>query len=114
MKKDPGAFFIWSVITAPGFGQGNNYVQNHTKFPGLALMPPVGWNSWNEFACNADENLVKQVADALVSTGMKEAGYRYLNIDHCWHGECDSLETWRKPLQATVPPHDVLMIRLKK
>lgn len=71
------------------FSQGNNYVQDYTKFPDLALTPPMGWNSWNKFACNIDENLIKEIADAMVSTGMKDAGYTYINIDDCWHGERD-------------------------
>jgi alpha-galactosidase len=73
------------------FGQGNNYVQNYQKFEGLALTPPMGWNSWNKFACNVDENMIRQMADAMVSTGMKDAGYTYINIDDCWHGDRDSL-----------------------
>lgn len=61
------------------------------KFEGIALTPPMGWNSWNKFACDIDENLVKQIADAMAATGMKDAGYTYINIDDCWHGERDSL-----------------------
>ncbi|HEX8327702.1 MAG TPA: glycoside hydrolase family 27 protein [Hymenobacter sp.] len=74
----------------PAVGQGNNYKQNYQKYEGLALTPPMGWNSWNKFACNVDEALIKQVADALVSSGLKEAGYTYINIDDCWHGERDA------------------------
>jgi alpha-galactosidase len=51
----------------------------------------MGWNSWNKFACNVDENMVRQQADAMVSSGMKDAGYTYINIDDCWHGDRDSL-----------------------
>jgi|GEM_PF-2562564 len=51
------------------------------KFEGLALTPPMGWNSWNKFACNIDENLIKSVADAMVETGLRDAGYVYLNLD---------------------------------
>ena len=72
-------------------GQGNNYVQNYKKFDGLALTPPMGWNSWNKFACNVDENMIRQMADAIVSSGMMDAGYTYINIDDCWHGDRDSL-----------------------
>lgn len=61
------------------------------KFPGLALTPPMGWNSWNYFACDVSEDLIKEAADAMVSSGMKDAGYVYINIDDCWHGERDSL-----------------------
>ncbi|MGL1885783.1 MAG: glycoside hydrolase family 27 protein [Reichenbachiella sp.] len=61
------------------------------KFEGLALTPPMGWNSWNKFSCDVDENLIKETADAMVSSGMKDAGYEYIVIDDCWHGERDSL-----------------------
>jgi alpha-galactosidase len=61
------------------------------KFQKLALTPPMGWNSWNRFACNVDERMIRETADAMVSSGMKEAGYRYVIIDDCWHGERDSL-----------------------
>ncbi|MEO6090634.1 MAG: NPCBM/NEW2 domain-containing protein [Umezawaea sp.] len=46
--------------------------------------PPMGWNSWNQFGCNIDENLIRQTADAIVSSGMRDAGYTYVNIDDCW------------------------------
>ncbi len=61
------------------------------KFEGLADTPPMGWNSWNKFACNIDENIIRGVADAMVETGMRDAGYIYLNLDDCWHGQRDSL-----------------------
>jgi alpha-galactosidase len=61
------------------------------KFENLALTPPMGWNSWNHFACNVDEIIIREMADAMVATGMKDAGYEYINIDDCWHGERDSL-----------------------
>ena len=84
-------FLLVFSIAVSGFSQGNNYVQNYSKFDGLALTPPMGWNSWNKFACNVDEKLIREVADAMVSSGMKDAGYTYINIDDCWHGDRDSL-----------------------
>ena len=51
---------------------------------GLALTPPMGWNSWNKFGCNVSEKLIRGAADALVTTGMKDAGYQYIVIDDCW------------------------------
>ncbi len=51
---------------------------------GLALTPPMGWNSWNKFQCGVSEDLVKSAADALVSSGMKDVGYEYVVIDDCW------------------------------
>lgn len=49
-----------------------------------ALTPPMGWNSWNRFHCNIDEKLIMEIADAMVSSGLKDAGYVYLNLDDCW------------------------------
>jgi alpha-galactosidase len=54
------------------------------KFDKIALTPPMGWNSWNKFNCNVSETLIMQMADAMVSSGMKDAGYEYIVIDDCW------------------------------
>ncbi|KAL9809737.1 Alpha-galactosidase 2 [Arabidopsis thaliana] len=51
---------------------------------GLALSPQMGWNSWNHFQCNINETLIKQTADAMVSSGLSAIGYKYINIDDCW------------------------------
>jgi alpha-galactosidase len=51
---------------------------------GVALTPPMGWNSWNKFGCNVSEELIRGAADAMVASGMKDAGYRYVVIDDCW------------------------------
>ena len=61
------------------------------KAPGLAKTPPMGWNSWNIYACDITEDLVREVADAIVQRGLKDAGYEYVVIDDCWHGERDAL-----------------------
>jgi alpha-galactosidase len=50
----------------------------------LAQTPPMGWNSWNKFGCNVSEDLIKSVADAISTNGMKGAGYQYVVIDDCW------------------------------
>ncbi|MEA3057540.1 MAG: alpha-galactosidase [Sphingomonadales bacterium] len=57
---------------------------------GLALTPPMGWNSWNKFACNVNEQIVRDTADSMVSSGMRDAGYQYVVIDDCWQGPRDS------------------------
>jgi alpha-galactosidase len=57
---------------------------------GLALTPPMGWNSWNKFGCNVDEKLIRDTADAMASSGMRDAGYLFLVIDDCWHGQRDA------------------------
>lgn len=60
------------------------------KFEQLARTPPMGWNSWNKFACNVSEELIRETADAMATNGMKDAGYQYVNIDDCWQGERDA------------------------
>ncbi len=56
----------------------------------LAATPPMGWNSWNHFAGKVSDADVRAAADALVSTGMRDAGYIYVNIDDTWQGERDA------------------------
>jgi alpha-galactosidase len=51
---------------------------------GVALTPPMGWNSWNKFGCNVSEEMIKSMTDAMVTSGMKDAGYQYVVIDDCW------------------------------
>ncbi|MFH1529940.1 MAG: NPCBM/NEW2 domain-containing protein [Pseudomonadota bacterium] len=53
----------------------------------LAATPPMGWSSWNLFACDVDEALVRDIADAMVDSGMADAGYEYVNLDDCWQLE---------------------------
>lgn len=60
-----------------------------TPASNLAATPQMGWNSWNKFACNIDEKLIRETADAMVKLGLKDAGYQYINIDDCWHGTRD-------------------------
>jgi len=51
---------------------------------GLARTPPMGWNSWNHFGCDVSEQLIRETADAMAASGMRDAGYRYIVIDDCW------------------------------
>ena len=62
------------------------YAQNKI----LAPTPPMGWNSWNKFGCNVSDSLIRTMADAMVTTGMKDAGYEYIVIDDCWQVSRDS------------------------
>ncbi len=52
--------------------------------PGLALTPPMGWNSWNHYAGRVNQRVARQTADAMVASGMAKAGYIYLNLDATW------------------------------
>ncbi|HEY1661568.1 MAG TPA: glycoside hydrolase family 27 protein [Verrucomicrobiae bacterium] len=69
------------AVCVSGFGQDIN---QH------ALTPPMGWNSWNKFQGNVDEQIVRAMADAMATNGMKDAGYQYINIDDCWQGQRDA------------------------
>jgi alpha-galactosidase len=60
------------------------------KFGNLAATPPMGWNSWNKFGCGIDETIIREVADAMVSSGLRDAGYDFLVIDDCWQTGRDS------------------------
>ncbi|MDP4282259.1 MAG: glycoside hydrolase family 27 protein [Bacteroidota bacterium] len=60
------------------------------KFPDLAKTPPMGWNSWNKFGCDINEKVIREMADAMVSYGLRDAGYTYLVIDDCWQIARDS------------------------
>jgi alpha-galactosidase len=59
-------------------------------YNGLAKAPPMGWNSWNAFANRIDDPTVRSIADAIASSGMRDAGYIYVNIDDTWQGVRDA------------------------
>ncbi len=59
-------------------------------YNGLAKTPPMGWNSWNKFRNQVSDQVVRQVADAMVANGMKDAGYVYVNVDDTWEAGRDA------------------------
>jgi alpha-galactosidase len=59
------------------------------KYNGLAKTPPMGWNSWNKFARQVNDTVVREIADAMAKNGMRDAGYVYVNIDDTWEGTRD-------------------------
>ncbi|XP_043702833.1 alpha-galactosidase 1 [Telopea speciosissima] len=67
------------VIESEGDVYRRNLLAN-----GLGNTPPMGWNSWNHFNCIIDEKIIRETADAVVSTGLAKLGYEYINIDDCW------------------------------
>ena len=66
------------------------FAQDTPVSKGLALTPAMGWNTWNKFACNVSDELVRGMADAIVKSGMKDAGYQYVVIDDCWQVSRDA------------------------
>jgi alpha-galactosidase len=58
----------------------------------IALTPPLGWNSWNCFAEDVDDAKVRAAADAMVTTGLADHGWTYINIDDCWEVKPESTD----------------------
>jgi alpha-galactosidase len=80
---------VTGLSASPGAAETTQEVVN--KAPnGLALTPPMGWNSWNKFACDNNEQTVRDTADAMASSGMRDAGYQYVVIDDCWQTARDA------------------------
>ncbi|MBB4688655.1 NPCBM/NEW2 domain-containing protein [Amycolatopsis jiangsuensis] len=92
MRRCVGAFAtvtlvagVLACVTTASAGAG----EKGTEAPFAAQQaagqtPPMGWNSWNKFGCDINEDLIRETADALVASGLKDAGYQYVNIDDCW------------------------------
>lgn len=70
---------------------------------GLARTPQMGWNSWNFFACGINETVIKETADALISTGLADLGYIYVNIDDCWSNQTRNSKGELEPDAETFP-----------
>ena len=75
MKKILCLLLAAALPAAPALAQ---------KFEGLALTPPMGFNTWNTFAKNINEALIMETADIMVKNGMRDAGYTYIVLDDCW------------------------------
>jgi alpha-galactosidase len=74
------AFLLVALVTAASPAAASD---------SLAPTPPMGWNSWNRFHCDVNEQVVRDAADAMVASGMRDAGYQYVVVDDCWQGERD-------------------------
>ena len=83
MRKLTGVLLMAAMALVPGWSAAQ-------KWEGLADTPQMGWNSWNKFGQNISEQLIREQADAMVAEGLVDAGYIYLNMDDCWHGERDA------------------------
>jgi alpha-galactosidase len=85
------AVLLALLLAAPAAGQQTvdpnrlpPHLDPNRTANGLAPTPPMGWNSWNRFGCNINEEIVRRTADAIVASGMRAAGYRYVIVDDCW------------------------------
>jgi alpha-galactosidase len=78
-------FFLLLVFLFAGAASAQTDAPQPSRFADqLALTPPMGFNTWNKFGCNVSDELVRGMADAMVKSGMKDAGYQYIVIDDCW------------------------------
>ena len=68
------------LINKAYLNEGSDYAYNN----GVALTPPMGWSSWNLFRHRINEDIIKSIGDAMDKSGLKDAGYIYVNIDDCW------------------------------
>ncbi len=75
---------LWSFVAFVTLLSGTAFAQTPSVSAGLALTPPMGFNTWNKFGCNVSDELVRGMADAMLKSGMKDAGYQYIVIDDCW------------------------------
>ena len=82
-------FFLCGLLAVSASAQRRRPDAPLPKWEGLAETPQMGWNSWNKFATNINEELIKATADKMVELGLVDAGYVYLNLDDGWHGERD-------------------------
>jgi alpha-galactosidase len=104
---------LMALATAVVLGTGSLVAVTATAPPALALenglarTPPMGFNDWNSFGCNIDENLITATADFFVSSGLKAAGYQYVNIDDCWAAPNRDPQTGRLVSDPVRFPHGI-------
>jgi len=84
------ALLAVSCVAVSPVGAQRKAVPSAPSSAGIAMTPPMGWNSWNFFGHNVTDKDVRDSADQIVSSGMKDAGYTYVNIDDTWEGERDA------------------------
>ncbi len=91
MKAHRSIFVVVGILLlVTGLFALENAQENNVTSPAVALTPPMGWNSWNKFGCNVSDEMIRGMADAMVKSGMKEAGYQYVNVDDCWQASRDA------------------------
>ncbi|KAK4488968.1 hypothetical protein RD792_004759 [Penstemon davidsonii] len=77
-------WFIGMAASARPMNSPAQQIRKKLLENGLGRTPQMGWNSWNHFQCNIEEKLIRETADAIVSTGLAKLGYEYINLDDCW------------------------------
>ncbi|KAF2396950.1 glycoside hydrolase [Trichodelitschia bisporula] len=83
----PSPFALLALIAsiaAPASAKGYANIPGASSYNGLNLVPQMGWDDWNAFGCNVNETLLFSTAQTLVSTGLRDLGYKYVILDDCW------------------------------
>lgn len=98
-------FFVCILLSCNDTGEKKPgaAITESPSLPGLAATPPMGWNSWNCFGEKINEKVVRETADAMVSTGLRDAGFCYLVIDDLWQGGRDAATGMLYPDTAKFP-----------
>ncbi|HEY1464956.1 MAG TPA: glycoside hydrolase family 27 protein [Terriglobales bacterium] len=78
------AILSFFLLVGSSLAQSAQPASSEFDLAKLSPTPPMGWNSWNKFACNVNEQLLRDMTDTMVQSGMKDAGYKYVVIDDCW------------------------------
>ena len=84
MKSRKYNVCFWLAVVGVVLGASSSGLAQLSRWDSLALTPPMGWNSWNRYHCDINEEIVRATADAMVEKGMRDAGYLYVVIDDCW------------------------------
>lgn len=87
-----------------------NYTKDEMYNNGTALTPPMGWSSWNLFRNKIDENIILDIAKAVDKSGLKDAGYVYVNLDDCWQSSMRD-ENGKLQGDLTTFPHGIKWLR---
>jgi alpha-galactosidase len=105
---------LFSILTALALLTGATALTLSVAAPparalddGQARTPPMGFNDWNSFGCNVDEKLITDTADYFVTSGLKAAGYTYVNIDDCWAAPQRDAATGRLAANPKTFPHGI-------
>ncbi|KAL7149655.1 hypothetical protein ABFS83_05G055200 [Erythranthe nasuta] len=97
------AFLLVIAICSCNYASVESVSRRSLLGNGLASTPQMGWSSWNHFGCSIDEEMIRETADALVSTGLYKHGYKYVNIDDCWAELSRDDEGKLVPKKSTFP-----------
>ena len=83
-----------------------HYTKDEMYNNGAGLTPPMGWSSWNLFRHRIDENVFVSIAKAMKESGLRDAGYVYVNIDDCWQSSMRD-DKGRMQGDLTTFPHGI-------